>query len=150
MPTRTAFAVLRAYLEARASFGEGDFDTVRTAFLYRRLHPGEFLQRAGDVARFAAFVASGCLRNYIIDEKWKEHIVQFAPSEAEGSSPVTSNPRAASAEWRPAPQARSRTRARGGGWSRSSSCLQADCLSSIPVTFTSTDGRRRSGDSKGG
>lgn len=75
----SALAVLRAYLEARASFGEGDFDTVRTAFLYRRLHPGEFLQRAGDVARFAAFVASGCLRNYVIDEKGKEHIVQFAP-----------------------------------------------------------------------
>ena len=29
--------------------------------------------------RYAAFVASGCLRNFVIDPKGKEHIVQFAP-----------------------------------------------------------------------
>jgi CRP-like cAMP-binding protein len=31
------------------------------------------------VATRAAFVASGCLRSYVIDDKGKEHIVQFAP-----------------------------------------------------------------------
>jgi hypothetical protein len=74
-----AFDVLRAYLEARASFGPEDLDVVRSAFLYRRLRTGEFLQRAGDVTQHAAFVATGCLRNYVIDAKGKEHIVQFAP-----------------------------------------------------------------------
>jgi CRP-like cAMP-binding protein len=74
-----AFEVLREYLEARAAFDDGDFDVVRKAFLYRRLAAGEFLQRAGDVSRHAAFVATGCLRNYVIDPKGKEHIVQFAP-----------------------------------------------------------------------
>jgi CRP-like cAMP-binding protein len=44
-----------------------------------RFAPGEFLQRGGEVTRFAAFVARGCLRNYVIDPKGKEHIVQFAP-----------------------------------------------------------------------
>jgi CRP-like cAMP-binding protein len=77
--TAAAFAVLRAYLEARASFDAGDFDTINASFLYRRLPAGEFLQRGGDVTRYAAFVASGCLRNYVIDAKGKEHIVQFAP-----------------------------------------------------------------------
>jgi CRP-like cAMP-binding protein len=75
----SAFAVLRAYLEARAAFSDEDLDTVRAAFLFRRLPAGEFLQRAGDVTQFAAFVATGCLRNYVIDAKGKEHIVQFAP-----------------------------------------------------------------------
>ena len=74
-----AFAVLRAYLEARASFDARDVEVVRGAFLYRRLTAGDFLQRAGDVTRYAAFVATGCLRNYVIDQKGKEHIVQFAP-----------------------------------------------------------------------
>jgi CRP-like cAMP-binding protein len=73
------FDVLRAYLEARAEFTEQDFGQIRKAFLYRRLGAGEFLQQAGDVTRYAAFVATGCLRNYIIDTKGKEHIVQFAP-----------------------------------------------------------------------
>src|SRR6185436_8369016 len=52
---------------------------MRGAFVHRHLPAGEFLQRAGDVARHAAFVATGCLRNYVIDAKGKEHIVQFAP-----------------------------------------------------------------------
>ena len=31
------------------------------------------------MARYAAFVSTGCLRSYVIDAKGKEHIVQFAP-----------------------------------------------------------------------
>src|SRR5262245_8056772 len=75
----STFGVLRAYLEARAAFSDGDFEIVRSAFLFRRLPAGEFLQRGGDVTRYAAFVTSGCLRSYVIDAKGKEHIVQFAP-----------------------------------------------------------------------
>jgi CRP/FNR family transcriptional regulator, anaerobic regulatory protein len=75
----SAFDVLRAYLEARASFSAADLDAVKAAFLYRKLPSAEFLQRAGDIARYAAFVASGCLRQYVIDAKGKEHIVIFAP-----------------------------------------------------------------------
>jgi len=75
----SAFAVLRTYLDARASFSEDDFNTVRQAFIYRRLSAGEYLQRAGEVSRYAAFVATGCLRNFVIDARGKEHIVQFGP-----------------------------------------------------------------------
>src|SRR5262249_7914086 len=77
--TSSAFDVLRIYLEAPAASHAGDFDLIRSVFLFKRLPAGEFLQRAGDVTRHAAFVASGCLRNYVIDAKGKEHIVQFAP-----------------------------------------------------------------------
>src|SRR5262245_27983920 len=75
----SAFLVLRAYLAERAAFSEADFDYVRRAFQFRRLAAGEYLQRAGDVTQYAAFVATGCLRNYVIDVKGKEHIIQFAP-----------------------------------------------------------------------
>ena len=73
------FDVLREYLTARATFTEADFDIVRAAFAWKHLPSGAFLQRGGEVARHAAFVATGCLRNYVIDAKGKEHIVQFAP-----------------------------------------------------------------------
>jgi CRP-like cAMP-binding protein len=73
------FNVLRTYLEARARFAPEEIANVRSAFLYRRLGAGAFLRQAGEVARYAAFVARGCLRNYVIDPKGKEHIVQFAP-----------------------------------------------------------------------
>ena len=78
-PVTPAFAILRAYLEARATFTDADLAFVQTVFVPRRVRAGEFLQRAGDVARHAAFVAKGCLRSYVIDAKGKEHIVQFAP-----------------------------------------------------------------------
>ena len=48
-------------------------------FLPRTLRAGEFLQRAGDGVAHGAFVATGCLRKYVLDAKGKEHIVQFAP-----------------------------------------------------------------------
>jgi CRP/FNR family transcriptional regulator, anaerobic regulatory protein len=75
----SAFGVLRAYLGERATFSEDDFAVVRRAFIDKRLGVGEFLQRGGDITTHAAFIASGCLRNYVIDAKGKEHIVQFAP-----------------------------------------------------------------------
>jgi CRP-like cAMP-binding protein len=73
------FAVLRQYLEARASFTEAQFAWLEPHFLPRSLAAGDFLQRAGDVATHAAFITGGCLRSYVIDAKGKEHIVQFAP-----------------------------------------------------------------------
>jgi len=77
----TPFDVLEAYLLARASFSAEELAFMRTLFLPRRLAAGECLQRAGDVARHAAFVAHGCLRSYVIDAKGKEHVVQFAPEQ---------------------------------------------------------------------
>jgi CRP-like cAMP-binding protein len=75
----SVFGVLRAYLAERGSFSGRDYDIVRSAFIYRRLSAGDFLQRSGDVSRYAAFVVAGCLRQFVIDPKGKEHIVQFAP-----------------------------------------------------------------------
>jgi len=76
--SEAAFDVLRGYLAARGQFSDGDFAIVRGVVQFRNLSAGEFLQRGGEVPRYAAFVASGCLRNYVIDAKGKEHIVQFA------------------------------------------------------------------------
>jgi CRP-like cAMP-binding protein len=76
-----AFDRLRAYLEARAEFTDEQFEFMRTVFVPHTLRSGEFLQRAGEPARYAAFVASGCLRSYIVDPKGKEHVVQFAPED---------------------------------------------------------------------
>jgi len=73
------FIVLEAYLRARAAFTEAEIALVRSTFIRKTLKADEFLQRAGDVATHAVFVASGCLRNYVIDARGKEHIVQFAP-----------------------------------------------------------------------
>jgi CRP-like cAMP-binding protein len=75
----SAFEVLRAYLLARGAFSDEEMEFVRTKFEPVTFRSGEFMQRAGAVAKHAAFVARGCLRTYVIDPKGKEHVVQFAP-----------------------------------------------------------------------
>jgi CRP/FNR family transcriptional regulator, anaerobic regulatory protein len=79
--TPSSFEVLQAYLVARATFSAEDLAFMKTVFVPRQLAAGEFLQRGGEVARHAAFVAHGCLRSFVIDAKGKEHIIQFAPED---------------------------------------------------------------------
>ena len=79
--SHSSFDVLEAYLRARASFSADELVFMQTMFVPRRLAAGDFLQRGGDVARYAAFVARGCLRSFVIDGKGKEHVVQFAPEQ---------------------------------------------------------------------
>jgi CRP-like cAMP-binding protein len=72
------FHRLRAYLERRAAFTEEEFAFLETLFVPRWLRAGQFFQRAGEAVAYGAFVATGCLRKYVLDAKGKEHIVQFA------------------------------------------------------------------------
>ncbi|WP_230680180.1 Crp/Fnr family transcriptional regulator [Pontibacter rufus] len=45
----------------------------------RHVEKGQLLLRVGEVCLYGSFVLKGCLRSYVIDEKGKEHIIQFAP-----------------------------------------------------------------------
>jgi CRP-like cAMP-binding protein len=74
----TSFDVLRAFLQARGSFTGDDLAIIDSLFVPRTLPAGDFLQRAGDVSEYVAFIATGMLRSYSIDDKGNEHIVQFA------------------------------------------------------------------------
>ncbi|MET0215542.1 MAG: Crp/Fnr family transcriptional regulator [Vicinamibacterales bacterium] len=73
------FYRLRAYLERKGTFTEEEFAFLEPLFLPRMLRAGEFLQRAGEAVAHGAFVATGCLRKFVLDARGKEHIVQFAP-----------------------------------------------------------------------
>ena len=44
----------------------------------KKLRKKQYLLQEGDISRYECFVNKGCLRNYSIDEKGQEHIVQFA------------------------------------------------------------------------
>lgn len=45
----------------------------------KKLQRKEFLLHEGDICEYSAFVLSGCLRAYSVDENGVEHILQFAP-----------------------------------------------------------------------
>lgn len=73
------FEVLQKYFEQKFPMTENEVDLIKSVFLPKRLKKGEFFLRAGEKMRYGVFVAKGFLRSYVIDEKGKEHIVQFAP-----------------------------------------------------------------------
>jgi CRP-like cAMP-binding protein len=73
------FEILKAYFECSFPVNEEGFALIRSVFLTKTLKKGEVLVREGEVAKYGAFVCKGMLRSYIIDNKGKEHIIQFAP-----------------------------------------------------------------------
>lgn len=70
---------LQTYLERIAPMPAAEVELLKSTLRPRQLKKGEFMIRAGEISRHAAFVVRGFLRAYVIDEKGKEHIVQFAP-----------------------------------------------------------------------
>ena len=72
------FEKLRAFFERSVPLTDEQFDLIKNQFTQRKLKKYETLIRAGEVAKFGIFVASGCLRTYTIDNKGKEHILQFS------------------------------------------------------------------------
>jgi CRP-like cAMP-binding protein len=76
-----AFEILHAYLLRHAPISGAELALMKELFAPRTVRAGEFLQRAGEPARFGMFVTRGCLRSYVIDGKGVERIVQFAPEE---------------------------------------------------------------------
>src|SRR6186713_2749766 len=68
-----------AYFERNFKLTDEDKAIIRTVVAPKTLKKGEFFQRQGEVAHLGAFVCKGFLRSYVIDNKGKEHIIQFAP-----------------------------------------------------------------------
>jgi CRP-like cAMP-binding protein len=68
-----------AYFQRSFKLSDEDKAVIRSVTFPMTLKKGEFFQRQGEVARLGAFVCKGFLRSYVIDNKGKEHIIQFAP-----------------------------------------------------------------------
>lgn len=74
------FDVLLAYFHrGGAVMTDEEISVLRNSFIPKTLKKGEFMQREGDAVKYGAFIAKGFLRSYVIDNKGKEHIIQFAP-----------------------------------------------------------------------
>ncbi len=60
---------------------EADRKKIASRFVLKEVKKKELLFKEGAVAKDVAFVLSGCLRSYSVDENGFEHILQFAPSD---------------------------------------------------------------------
>jgi len=67
------------YLEKIHPLSAADKDLIRDTCIPKKVLKGEFLLREGDPLKYGTFVCKGFLRSYVVDNKGKEHIIQFAP-----------------------------------------------------------------------
>jgi CRP-like cAMP-binding protein len=72
------FNRLRNHIEKRVHLTDEEFEIISGFFTLRKLRKKQFLLNEGEVCRHIGFVNSGCLRQYTIDNKAAEHIIQFA------------------------------------------------------------------------
>jgi CRP-like cAMP-binding protein len=72
------FDLFRKHIEKRTHLSDAEFKIVKTYFVPKKFRKKQFLLHEGDVCRHIGFVNSGCLREYTIDNKGTEHIIQFA------------------------------------------------------------------------
>lgn len=72
------FNLLRKHFEKRVHLTDEEFNICTKFFISKKLKKHQFLLNEGDVCKCLGFVNSGCLRQYTIDNKGTEHIIQFA------------------------------------------------------------------------
>jgi CRP-like cAMP-binding protein len=72
------FELLHAHIGKRIHLTEEEFNLCSQFFISKKIKKRQFLLQEGDVCRQMFFVEKGCLREYTIDHKGEEHILQFA------------------------------------------------------------------------
>lgn len=72
-------SALHAYLKSKMEISDAEFSRLLPLLTDKTVSKGSILLSVGEVCRHSYFVVEGCLRSYVIDEKGKEHIIQFAP-----------------------------------------------------------------------
>lgn len=69
---------LISYFDNYLRLNEEEKAFVRKNFFEKRVRRRQFILQEGDVCRLNTFVAEGCFRMYLVDEKGREHNLQFA------------------------------------------------------------------------
>ena len=69
---------LRKHVERRVHLTAAEFALCSKYFTPRAVRKRQFLLQEGAVCMHLAFVTKGCLREYTVDARGEEHILQFA------------------------------------------------------------------------
>ena len=66
------------YFSKILPLNKAETEAVKKVFKERRIKRRQFILQEGDICKLNTFVVEGCFRMYFVDEKGKEHNVQFA------------------------------------------------------------------------
>jgi CRP-like cAMP-binding protein len=72
------FSVFADYLSKRIPITDQQLKEVEPLFKTKKVEKGKIILQLGEVCQYTYFITNGCLRSYVIDDKGKEHILQFA------------------------------------------------------------------------
>lgn len=72
------FELLQQKINAITEITEEEFDYFKSLFTTKKIRKRQYFLQEGDVSKYQAFVSTGLLRSYTVDEKANEHILQFA------------------------------------------------------------------------
>jgi CRP-like cAMP-binding protein len=72
------FSVFADYLRKRIPITDQQLKEVEPLFKTKKVDKGKIILQLGEICQYTYFVTNGCLRSYVIDDKGKEHILQFA------------------------------------------------------------------------
>lgn len=72
------FEIFAKYLQNQIQLNDQELDMIQKVCVRRRLRRNQYLLQEGDVWRYNAFITSGCLRTYSVNDKLQEHILNFA------------------------------------------------------------------------
>ena len=65
-------------LNEKISFTEEEQSVITSYLIPKKLRKKQYLLQEGDICKSIAFVEKGAMREYSVDEKGNEHILQFA------------------------------------------------------------------------
>jgi len=72
------YETFQQYINNRTTLTDAEKEQVRSVAVIKKLRKRQYLMQEGDSWKYHAFVTSGCLRTYSVDEKGNEHIIGFS------------------------------------------------------------------------
>ncbi|WP_207531596.1 Crp/Fnr family transcriptional regulator [Desertivirga arenae] len=72
------YEVFQSYLNSKIKLSEDQSKYIQSLSTIKKLRKRQYLLQEGDIWKYNAFVCSGCLRTYSLDDKGYEHIIGFA------------------------------------------------------------------------
>lgn len=71
------YEIFQQYLDDKISLTSEEVSSIRESAIIKKIRKRQYLLQEGDVWRYDAFIAKGCLRTYSIDEGGIEHLIGF-------------------------------------------------------------------------
>jgi CRP-like cAMP-binding protein len=72
------YEVFQRYLNSKIQLTEAEAASIRDCAIVKKIRKRQYLLQEGDVWKYDAFVTSGCVRTFSVDENGNDHIMGFA------------------------------------------------------------------------